>query len=49
MPRAIRVIDPTTPSQITDLSTALDAFAVNPEIPANALSVVGYAVVRGFR
>lgn len=39
----------TSPASIVDLLTALDAFCVNPEIPANALTSVGLRVVRGFK
>lgn len=36
-----------TPSTITDLITAWEAFVVNPLHPANAISVIGLSVVRG--
>lgn len=40
-------IDMTTPTAITDLITAFEAFAVNPLAPANAIAVIGLKVVRG--
>lgn len=42
------IVDPTTPTSIVDLATAINAFAISP-ITGNALEVIGLKVARGLK